>query len=277
MCSTAAGRNRGGTFTNSQARLRVIPLGRGTAPARRSALPQTDLHMTRRAPIRLVRLLAVACACLVPAAAAHAAPPVNDLPTSAQDVAPSWTSLTVSQDVLVPASDWGEASTGPEDANPLPSCTGAIGFKSMWYTVVGARGGRAARVGHLDRHREIPARRDRARPVAMMRSPAVSWPSARLVPRPPRRRTSLPASRRQPRPISFASLRSRCSRPRAGLPTLTVRFAGRDVTPPHIFVSSPLHAFNRQPADPSTTRIDLVATRPPASIRRPRTGSSTTG
>ncbi len=41
----------------------------------------------------------------------------------------------MSQDILVPASDWGEASTGPEDADPLPSCTGAIGFKSMWYRV----------------------------------------------------------------------------------------------------------------------------------------------
>ena len=92
--------------------------------------------MTRRAPIRLVRLLAVACACLVPAAVAHAAVPDNDLPTAPFPVAAlGWTSLSVSQDIQVPASDWGEASTGPEDADPLPSCTGAIGFKSMWYAV----------------------------------------------------------------------------------------------------------------------------------------------
>ena len=92
--------------------------------------------MTRRAPIRLVRLLAVACACLLPAAAAHAQPPDNDTPTSAADVPPlGWTSLSVSQDIVLQASDWADATTGPDDADPLPSCTGAIGFRSMWYAL----------------------------------------------------------------------------------------------------------------------------------------------
>ena len=90
--------------------------------------------MTRRAPIRLVRLLAVACACLLPAAAANATPPDNDTKTSAVDVpALGWTSLSVSQDIVVQATDWGDATTGPDDADPLPSCTGAVGFRSMWY------------------------------------------------------------------------------------------------------------------------------------------------
>ena len=37
--------------------------------------------------------------------------------------------------------------------------------------------------------------------------------------------------------------------PSGGLPTLTVRFAGRDVTPPHIVVNSPGTAEPNTPAD----------------------------
>ena len=132
--------------------------------------------MTRRAPIRLVRLLAVACACLVPAAAAHAAPPVNDLPTSPQDVgALGWTSLSVSQDILVPAVGLGR---GLDRARGRRSAALVHGRDRLQEHVVrghGARGGRAARVGHLDRHREVPAGRDHARPGSAGRSsPAAS-------------------------------------------------------------------------------------------------------
>ncbi len=33
------------------------------------------------------------------------------------------------------ASDWNDATTGLEDANPLPSCTSSPGFRSQWYAV----------------------------------------------------------------------------------------------------------------------------------------------
>ena len=60
--------------------------------------------MPRRVFLRLVQLLAVACACLVPAAAAQAAAPVNDVPTrGARRSRVSWTSLAVLQDVVVQA------------------------------------------------------------------------------------------------------------------------------------------------------------------------------
>ncbi len=92
--------------------------------------------MPRRVPIRLVRLLAIACACLAPAAAAHAAAPLNDTRSGAQVVPPpTWTSLNSPQDIGVQATDWGDATTGPEDADPLPSCTGSVGFRSIWYSL----------------------------------------------------------------------------------------------------------------------------------------------
>ncbi|HEY3614794.1 MAG TPA: hypothetical protein VGK92_13860, partial [Gaiellales bacterium] len=91
--------------------------------------------MPRRVPIRLVRLLAVACACLVPAVA-QAAAPANDTPSAALPVTPlTWTSLSSPQDINVQATDWGDATTGPEDADPLPSCTGIVGFRSTWYSL----------------------------------------------------------------------------------------------------------------------------------------------
>jgi hypothetical protein len=195
--------------------------------------------MTRRAPIRLVRLLAVAFACLVPAAAAHAAPPSNDLPTTPQDVGTlGWTSLSVSQDILVPASDWGEASTGPEDADPLPSCTGAIGFKSMWYRV-------SVPEAAVLRVTVISTDTTRYQPVVTVLAPggqdevacgvlAVGKAGATAT----ATAYVTPATDGTPAVYLVRVAQVTLQSPSGGLPTLTVRFAGRDVTPPHIFVSS---------------------------------------
>jgi hypothetical protein len=187
-----------------------------------------------------VRLLAVACACLVPAAVAHATPPVNDLPTTAQDVgALGWTSLSVSQDIVVPASDWGEASTGPEDADPLPSCTGAIGFKSMWYSV-------SVPEAAVLRVTVISTDTTRYQPVVTVLAPggqdevacgvlavgkagATATATAYVTP------GADGAAAVYVVRVAQVTLQS----PSAGLPILTVRFAGRDVTPPHIIVRSP--------------------------------------
>ena len=196
--------------------------------------------MTRRAPIRLVRLLAVACACLVPVAAAQAAPPGNDLPTSPLDVgALGWTSLSVSQDIPVLASDWGEASTGPEDADPLPSCTGAIGFKSMWYAVtVPEAAVLRVTVTSTDttRYQPVvtvldPGRQDELAcgVLAVGKAGATATATAYVT----------PGSDGKPAVYLVRVAQVTLQSPSGGLPTLDVRFAGRDVTPPHILVSSP--------------------------------------
>jgi hypothetical protein len=201
--------------------------------------PPTDLHMPRRAPTRLVRLLAVACACLVPAAAAQAAPPGNDLPTSPQLVpALGWTSLSVSQDIVVPATDWGEATTGPEDADPLPSCTGAIGFKSQWYAVsVPEAAVLTVTVISTDtaRYQPVvtilaPGLQDEVACGVLAVGKAGAQANATAYVTPASDGTAATYLVR----IAQVTLQS----PSGGLPMLTVRFAGRDVTPPHIFVRS---------------------------------------
>ena len=123
----------------------------------------------------------------------------------------------MSQDILVPASDWGEASTGPEDADPLPSCTGAIGFKSMWYAVTVPEAA-VLRVTVIStdttRYQPVvtvldPGRQDELAcgVLAVGKAGATATATAYVT----------PGSRRQRRrSISCASRRSRCSRPRAG-------------------------------------------------------------
>ena len=92
--------------------------------------------MPRRVYLRLVQLLVVACVFLAPAAAAQAAPPANDLLTAPQLIQGlTWTSLSAPQDIVVQATDWGDATTGFEDSNPLPSCTSSPGFRSQWYAI----------------------------------------------------------------------------------------------------------------------------------------------
>jgi hypothetical protein len=202
--------------------------------------------MNRRVPIRLVRLLAVACACLVPAAVAQAQPP-NDTPTGAQDVGTlGWTSLSVSQDIVVPAADWGDATTGPEDADPLPSCTGAPGFKSMWYRVtVPEAAVLKVTVISTDttRYQPVvtvldPSNNEVACGVlAVGKAGATANATAYVTPNTDGTPTTYLVR------IAQVTLQS----PSAGLPVVTVRFAGRDVTPPHIVVNLPGRATPRTP------------------------------
>jgi hypothetical protein len=196
--------------------------------------------MPRRAPTRLVRLLAVACACLVPAAVAQADAPGNDIPTTAQLVpALGWTSLSVSQDIVVSAAEWGEATTGPEDADPLPSCTGAVGFKSQWYTVqVPEAAVLKVTVISTDtaRYQPVvtvlaPGGQDEVAcgVLAVGKAGATANATAYVTPMPDGTAATYIVR------IAQVTLQS----PFSGLPMLTVRFAGRDVTPPHIIVRSP--------------------------------------
>jgi hypothetical protein len=214
----------------------------------RSALRPTDLQMPRRVPIRLVRLLAVACACLLPAAVAQAAPPANDLPTTPQDVGVlGWTSLSVSQDIVVPASDWGEATTGPEDADPLPSCTGAVGFKSMWYSVTVPEAA-------VLKVTVISTDTARYQPVVNVLAPGLQDEVACGVLAVGRAGATAnatayvtPAADGTPATYLVRVAQVTLQSPNAGLPMLTVRFAGRDVTPPHIIVTSLGRAQPRTP------------------------------
>jgi hypothetical protein len=205
--------------------------------------------MSRRAPITLMRLLAVACACLVPAAVAQADPPTNDTPSAPQLVpALGWTSLSVSQDIIVQASDWNDATTGPEDADPLPSCTGAVGFRSMWYTV-------SVPEAAVLRVTVISTDTSRYQPVVTVLDPnhdevacgvaaigkagATASATAYVTPNTDAAQTPATYSVRVAQVLNNSAS--------GGLPMLTVRFAGRDVTPPHIVVSSPGRAQPKTP------------------------------
>ncbi|MDX6537133.1 MAG: hypothetical protein QOD37_1474 [Gaiellales bacterium] len=206
--------------------------------------------MNRRVPIRLVRLLAVACACLAPAAAAQAAVPQNDIPTTAQDVgALGWTSLSVSQDIVVPATDWGDATTGPEDADPLPSCTGAPGFKSMWYAV-------SVPEASVLKVTVISTDTTRYQPVVTILAPGLQDEVACGVLAVGRAGATAnatayvtPSADGTPAIYYVRIAQVTLQSPSAGLPVVTVRFAGRDVTPPHIVVSGPTTA---QPKNSAT-------------------------
>jgi hypothetical protein len=199
--------------------------------------------MLRRVPITLVRLLAVACACLVPAAVAQAAAPANDQPSTAQAITSlAWTSLTTPQDIYVGAADWGDATTGPEDADPVPSCTGAVGFRSMWYTV-------EVREAAVLRVTVFSTDNARYQPIVTVLDPlndevgcgianvaktgATAQATAYVTPTPS---DGSPATYR----IRVAQVLN--NSPSGGLPIVTVRFAARDVTAPHIRVSFPSEA-----------------------------------
>ena len=195
--------------------------------------------MPRRVYLRLVPLLVVACVCLAPAAAAQAAPPANDLPTTAQAITGlTWTSLSAPQDIVVQASEWGDATTGPEDADPLPSCTSSPGFRSQWYTV-------SVPEAAVLRVSVVSTEVARYQPVVTILDPqhdevacglandlkAGSKANATAYV------TPLPDGTPATYQVRVAQVAT--NSPNFGLPTLTVSFAGRDVTPPHIQVDLP--------------------------------------
>ena len=198
-----------------------------------------DILMPRRVPIRLVRLLAVACACALPVASAQAAPPVNDVPTTATPVAALlWTSLSNFQDVPVTAAEWGEATTGPEDASPLPSCTGSTGFRSMWYSISVAE-------ASVLRVTVVSTDPVRFQPVVNVLDPARDEVGCGLANDVRQGATANATAYVTPNADGTAATylvrvaEVANNSPSGGLPTLTVRFAARDVTPPHIRVSLP--------------------------------------
>ena len=203
--------------------------------------------MPRRVPITFARLLAVACACLVPAASAHAAP-LNDQASGAQVVLPSWTSLSVFQDVVVQATEWTSATTGPEDADPLPSCTNIPGFRSMWYSIVVPEAA-VLRVA-------VTATDNRYEPVVTVRDPSndeVGCGRANASkPGSAANATAYVTPKADGSPATYlvrvAEFADNSAS--AGLPTLLVRFAARDVTAPHIRVNYPQGAV--APGTPTT-------------------------
>lgn len=199
--------------------------------------------MLRRVLITLVRLLAVACACLVPAAVAQAAPPVNDQPTTATEISQlAWTSLMAPQDIYVGAADWGDATTGPEDADPVPSCTGSVGFRSMWYTV-------KVREAAVLRVTVFSTDNARYQPIVTVLDPSNDEVGCGIANVAKTGATAQATAYVTPNPAdgSEATYRIRVAQvlnnsPSGGLPIVTVRFAGQDVTPPHIRVTFPSEA-----------------------------------
>lgn len=198
--------------------------------------------MLRRVPITLVRLLAVACACLVPAAAAQAAPPANDQPSTAQAITTlAWTSLTAPQDIFVGATDWGDATTGPEDADPVPSCVASVGFRSTWYTVT-------VREAAVLRVTVFSTDNARYQPLVTVLDPAndeVGCGIANAVKTGATAQATAyvtPAADGTPATYRIRVAQVLNNTPSGGLPTVTVRFAARDVTAPHIRVGFPSEA-----------------------------------
>lgn len=192
--------------------------------------------MPRRVPIRLVRLLAVACACLVPAAAAHAAAPPNDQKSGAQVVAPpGWTSLSAPQNVVVQATDWTDATTGPEDADPLPSCTGMVGYRSIWYQI-------AVPEAAVLRVTVLSTQPSRFQPVVSVLSPANEEVGCGLANDLTVGATAnatayvTPNADGTPATYLIRVAEVANNSQSGGLPMLTVSFAGQDVTAPHIRV-----------------------------------------
>jgi hypothetical protein len=192
--------------------------------------------MPRRVPIRLVRLLAIACACLVPAAAAQAQPPPNDVKSAAQVVAPpGWTSLSAPQNIVVQASDWTDATTGPEDADPLPSCTGTVGFRSIWYQM-------AVPEAAVLRVTVLSTQPSRYQPVVSVLNPLNQEVGCGLANDLTVGATAnatayvTPNSDGTPAIYLIRVAEVTNNSQSGGLPMLTVSFAGQDVTPPHIRV-----------------------------------------
>jgi hypothetical protein len=196
--------------------------------------------MPRRAFIRLVRLLAVASACLVPVGVAHADPPANDV-VAAPAPPLAWTSLSVTQDVVVQAADWGDATTGLEDGDP-PSCTGAIGFRSMWYSVPVPEAA-VLRVSVIStetaRYQPVVTILDAKSDEVACGVAAIGKPGATATATAYVTPTIDPTGVVAPQTYLVRVAQVSNNTPSGGLPIVTVRFAGRDVTAPHIRVDSP--------------------------------------
>ncbi|MDX6542073.1 MAG: hypothetical protein QOI71_3683 [Gaiellales bacterium] len=195
--------------------------------------------MPRRVPTRLVRMLATACACIVPATAAQAAPPANDTRSAAQPVtSPTWTSLNSPQDVSVQATDWGDATTGPEDADPLPSCTGSVGFRSMWYSL-------SVPEAAVLRVTVVSTDPVRYQPVVSILDASNTEVGCGLANDVRLGATAnatayvTPIDENTPATYLVRVAEVTNNSPSGGLPALTVRFAAQDVTPPHIRVIMP--------------------------------------
>jgi hypothetical protein len=170
---------------------------------------------------------------------AQAAAPANDTPSAALPVTPlTWTSLSSPQDINVQATDWGDATTGPEDADPLPSCTGIVGFRSTWYSL-------AVPEAAVLRVTVVSTDTARYQPVVTILDPARDEVACGLAATGKAGATAnatayvTPTAEGVPATYLVRVAELANSSPVSGLPTLTVRFAAQDVTAPHIFVNVP--------------------------------------
>jgi hypothetical protein len=196
------------------------------------------MQIPLRVPHRLVHLLVLACACLLPVATAHADAPANDLPGNAQEIKGlDWTSLAKPLDIVVQASDWGDATIGPEDGDP-PTCTGSTGFRSMWYRL-------AVPEAAVLRVTVVSTDSVRFQPVVSVLDPSFNEVACGLANDAKQGSTAnatayvTPALDGTPATYLVRVAEVVNNSPVSGLPMLTVRFAARDVTPPRILVDFP--------------------------------------
>jgi hypothetical protein len=195
--------------------------------------------MSRRVSLTLVRLLVAAAACAGPVAAASAAPPPNDLRTAATPVAGLGWTKTSSVSVVVQATDWGDATTGPEDADPLPSCSGSAGYRSIWYSLVVPE----AAVLRVTVASSDPVRFQPLVNVLDWNNEEVGCGLANDVRQAATANATAyvtPMADGTPGRYLIRVAEVANNSPSGGLPVLTVGFNARDVTPPHIRVTLPV-------------------------------------
>ena len=156
ICSTAAGRSRAATTTEPERRLCESCVPRSGSGNRRDSRLGFEVHLRARArrppavrrpalttelahaPTRLHPARATACGRVRVPRARRECPGGSARQRSAdqRDAGRACCGRRSRRSSrVVQAADWGEATTGPEDADPLPSCTGIAGFRSMWYSL----------------------------------------------------------------------------------------------------------------------------------------------
>ena len=161
------------------------------------------------------------------------------------------------QDTLVQASGLGRGDDRPRGRQPAADVHRVAGLPEHVVLPPGSGGRRSPRDRRLDRLRAVPARRERAQyekneEVGCGLANDVKQGARRMRPR-----MSRPGCGRQGGCRYLVRVAEVANNsPSGGLPTLTVKFAARDVTAPHIFVTLSAEEQPRVRRRPTTGKRD---------------------
>ena len=152
----------------------------------------------------------------------------------------------VPRELALSGNEWGAAAPGAKELDPIPSCTGSVGFYNVWYAVpVNETSELSVHVTSSDPTRFQPlvqlvdaGRAELACGLANdVRLGGVASATALITP---------PAT--GPATVFVRIGEVANNAPSAGLPTLKLEFIGHDVTGPRISVKYPALAQPRKPA-----------------------------